>query len=70
MFQEGRDSDANRAFKEIARLTKGAHCRFDSGAARQLAELLRGAAIFATGGLMALSNSKDAGAIKLLLQMK
>jgi hypothetical protein len=70
MFQEGNDRDATRAFKEIARLTKGGHCQFNSGSARQLAELLRGAAIFATGGLKALTHSTDGGAARLLRQMK
>ena len=29
LFQEGADATAARAFREIARLTKGAYCRFD-----------------------------------------
>ncbi len=55
MFQEGNDGIAERAFREIARLTQGAYCRFDVGAAHQLAELLRAAAAYATGGVRALS---------------
>src|SRR5688572_1284405 len=47
MFQEESDPIAERAFKEIARLTKGAWCPFDAGAAAQLRELLRAAAAFA-----------------------
>jgi hypothetical protein len=39
MFQEGQDRAATRIFKKIAALTKGAHCTFDAGSARQLAEL-------------------------------
>ena len=31
LFQEGDDANAARAFREIARLTKGAFCRFDRG---------------------------------------
>ena len=31
LFQEEDDSEATRVFREIARLTKGAHCRFDPG---------------------------------------
>ena len=42
LFQEGDDPIAEQAFREIARLTRGAYCRFDPGAAHQLAELLRG----------------------------
>src|SRR5882762_6716673 len=41
MFQEGQDGVAEQAFREIARLTGGAWCRFDPGAAAQLRELLR-----------------------------
>ena len=33
MFQEGYDPVAEQAFREIARLTRGAYCRFDPGAA-------------------------------------
>jgi hypothetical protein len=70
MFQEGDDREVERVFREIARLTRGAYCRFDPGAARQLAELLRAVAAFATGGMAALAARKDAGAIKLLGQLK
>ncbi len=72
MFQEGADVTAERAFREIARLTGGAWCRFDPGAAAQLRELLRAAAAYAAGGrdaLMRLSAS-ESGAAKLLGQMK
>src|SRR5271154_1949169 len=48
MFQEGSDVGAETAFREIARLTGGAWCRFDPGAAAQLRELLRAAAAYAT----------------------
>src|SRR3954447_27045385 len=54
MFQEGRDDVAEQAFREIARLTGGAWCRFDPGAAAQLRELLRAAAAYAAGGREAL----------------
>ncbi len=47
MFQEGHDGVAEQAFREIARLTGGAWCRFDPGAAAQLRELLRAAAAYA-----------------------
>lgn len=72
MFQEGDDAIAERAFREIARLTRGAYCRFAPGAAHELAELLRAAAAFAAGGMKALSDlsaRKNAGAQKLLKQM-
>ncbi len=72
MFQEGNDAVAEQAFREIARLTGGAWCRFDPGAAAQLRELLRAAAAYAAGGREALLRlSKTAsGAAKLLGQMK
>jgi hypothetical protein len=72
MFQEGQDGVAEQAFREIARLTGGAWCRFDPGAAAQLRELLRAAAAYAAGGreaLMRLSRS-GGGAAALLGQIK
>jgi hypothetical protein len=73
MFQEGDDPIAEQAFREIARLTRGAYCRFDPGAAHQLAELLRAVAAYAAGGLRALADlsaRRESGAIKLLEQMR
>jgi len=73
MFQEGDDAIAEQAFREIARLTRGAYCRFDRGAAHQLGELLRAVAAYAAGGMRALADlsaRRDAGAIKLIRQMK
>ena len=62
MFQEGRDPVAERAFREIARLTGGAYSRFDASSARQLRELLGAVAAYAAGGRAALENlSKDRG---------
>lgn len=54
LFQEGRDADVERAFKEFARLSKGAWFRFDRNAANALGKLLSAIAVFATGGLKAL----------------
>jgi hypothetical protein len=70
MFQEGHDPAVKRVFEEIAQLTRGAYCRFDPGAARQLAELLKAVAVYATGGLTALAGRKDAGAVRLLSQLR
>jgi hypothetical protein len=70
MFQEGHDRDVEQVFRDIAQVTHGAYCRFDPGAARQLAELLRAVAAFVVGGIPALAARKDAGAIKLLGQLK
>jgi len=70
MFQEGHDPAAEQAFREIARLTGGAWCRFDPGAAAHLRELLRAAAAYAAGGREALRLSRSSGAAALLSQMK
>jgi hypothetical protein len=72
MFQEGHDDNAEQAFREIARLTGGAWCKFDPGAAAQLRELLRAAAAYAAGGREALKrlSANESGAAKLLGQMK
>lgn len=73
LFQEGRDSVAEKAFREMARLTRGAYCRFDPGAARQLAELLKAVAVYASGGreaLVALQRTGGQGASLLLEQIK
>src|SRR6266550_920746 len=73
MFQEGHDLVAEQAFREIARLTGGAYCRFDLSAAHELAELLRAAAVYAAGGIKALADlsaKRSAGAQKLLAQMR
>ncbi|MDB5516361.1 MAG: hypothetical protein JWQ17_3119 [Tardiphaga sp.] len=72
MFQEGHDDTAEQAFREIARLTGGAWCRFDPGAAAQLRDLLRAVAAYAAGGREALLrlSKTTGGAAKLLGQMK
>jgi hypothetical protein len=67
MFQEGTDDDVEYAFREIARLSGGAYCRFDANAPRQLAELLRAVAAFTVGGIKALEAKP--GAVKLLEQL-
>ncbi|ABD07096.1 conserved hypothetical protein [Rhodopseudomonas palustris HaA2] len=72
VFQEGYDPVAEQTFREIARLTGGAWCRFDPGAAAQLRELLRAAAAYAAGGRDALLRlARGGGGAALLLgQMK
>jgi hypothetical protein len=54
VFQEGHDFAAEKAFKEMARLSKGAWFRFDRRAAANLAGLLSAVAVYAAGGLKAL----------------
>jgi hypothetical protein len=73
VFQEGHDPVAERAFREIARLSRGAYCRFDTGSAHELAELLRAVAAYAAGGMKALADLKarqNSGAVKLLAQLR
>jgi hypothetical protein len=73
MFQEGYDPVCEQAFREVARLTGGAFCRFKPGAGHELADLLRAAAAYAAGGMRALADLKarnSTGAIKLLEQLK
>lgn len=73
VFQEGHDPIAEQAFREIARLTHGAYCRFDVGSAHELGELLRAAAVYAAGGVKALADlsaRRNTGAQKLLAQMR
>jgi hypothetical protein len=67
LFQEGTDAQAERAFREIARLTKGAYCRFDAGSAAQLRDLLSAVAVYAAGGRKALA-ALGGRAPRLLLQ--
>jgi len=61
LFQEGNDPIATGAFKQIARLTGGAHCSFDLSSAQQLKELLSAVAVFAAGGRPALEKMSGAG---------
>jgi len=73
MFQEGYDPVCEQAFREVARLTRGAYCRFAPGAAHELAELLRAAAAYAAGGMKALTDLKErrsTGAVRLIEQLK
>jgi hypothetical protein len=71
LFQEGQSSEAQAAFREIARLTRGATCRFGPGSAAQLRELLEAVAVYAAGGRAALQDYAKgrAGPTLLLEQM-
>ena len=69
IFQEGRDPVVEAAFKEFARLTKGAYARFDASAPAELSALLRAVAAYASGGREALKLQKSAGATALLKQL-
>jgi hypothetical protein len=73
LFQEGREPRAERAFREIARLTRGAYCPFDAGSSGQLRELLRAVAVYASGGRRALADfsnaTRSSAAMHLLEQL-
>jgi hypothetical protein len=70
-FQEGSEPYAERAFREMARLTKGAWCRFDSNSAAQLRDLLQAVAVYAAGGRKALEDygKRKGGSVLQLTQM-
>jgi hypothetical protein len=55
VFQEGRDPSAERAFRDIARLSGGAWAPFDLGSPQVLRDLLGAVAVFAAGGPKALT---------------
>ncbi len=60
LFHEGAEPGAQRAFKEIARLTRGAYCPFDATSAAQLRDLLSAVAVYAAGGQAALQDFSKA----------
>lgn len=72
-FQEGNDPLARIGFQQMAKLTNGAYCSFDSKSADQLKELLKAVAIFAVGGFDELekySKTNQGEALKLSYQIK
>ena len=70
LFQEGSDPRVADIFRRIARTTGGAYAKFDANAAAQLADLLKAAAAYASGGVKALSAQNSAAATLLLTQIK
>lgn len=56
VFQEGNEPNAEQAFRQIARLSNGAWCRFDATSARHLRDLLSAVAVYAAGGRKALAD--------------
>jgi hypothetical protein len=73
LFQDGREPRAERAFRELARLTRGAYCPFDAGSGGQLRELLKAVAVYASGGRRALADlsnaTRSSAAMHLLEQL-
>jgi hypothetical protein len=70
MFQEGNDSVARDAYKEVARLTGGGWFRLGPDSARELAELLGAIAVYASGGYRALESHGGKGARLLIGQLR
>ncbi len=73
VFQEGEDRAASRLFPQIAKLTRGAYCKFDRTSPDQLKRLLGAVAAYAAGGRDALVKyGKEQGGAAALLtnQMK
>lgn len=70
IFHEGHDAAAGAAFKEFARVSKGAYARFDADAPRELAALLRAVAAYAAGGKASLMLERSPSAQLLLQQLK
>ncbi len=73
MFHEGHEPNAQRAFREIAKLSGGAYCRFDASSAQQLRDLLAAVAVYASGGrraLLQLSSQRKGVIAQLTHQLK
>lgn len=73
IFQEGHDITAAHAFKQMAKLSGGAYCRFDNSSAATLKALLSAVAVYATGGRRALLEYAKKGnpdILKLTHQLK
>ncbi len=70
VFQEGREATAERALKEIARLSGGAWCPFDASSPQTLRDLLSAVAVYAAGGRKALADfgRRRGGAVLRLTQ--
>ena len=60
------------AFEQVARLSGGAYCPFDSGSAQQLRDLLSAVAVYAAGGRQALidfEGRRGEGRLRLTQQL-
>jgi hypothetical protein len=72
LFHEGGDPIVRRAFQQIARLSGGAYCPFDSASAQQLRDLLAAVAVYAAGGRRALldfEGRQSGGQLRLTQQL-
>jgi hypothetical protein len=72
LFHEGGDPIVRRAFEQLARLSGGAYCPFDSASAQQLRDLLSAVAVYAAGGRKALldfEGRRGGGTLRLTHQL-
>ena len=70
MFLEGGDATAERAYREVARLTGGVFLPFDPRAAAELRALLEAIGAYAAGGRVALEAQKSAASSRLLADLR
>ena len=73
MFHEGSNPVSTYAFKQVAKLSNGAFCRFDPSSPKVLSQLLGAVAVFAAGGHAALEDlgRRDGGDVLAIAhQMK
>ena len=66
------DQTAERAFRHVARLTKGAYVRFDLASAGELKRLLGAVAAYAAGGrqaMLAYGQREGGAALRLTRQL-
>jgi hypothetical protein len=72
LFHEGGNPIAASAFRQMAKLSRGAYLAFDSASAERLKELLGAVAVYAAGGHRALvdySKRKGGEALRLTAQL-
>ena len=73
LFHEGGNPIVARAFRQMARLSRGAYLRFDTGSADRLKDLLGAVAVYAAGGYRALAaygEKKGGEVLRLTAQLE
>ncbi len=73
LFHEGDNPIVARAFRQMARLSRGAYLRFDTGSADRLKDLLGAVAVYAAGGYRALAaygEKKGGDVLRLTAQLQ
>ena len=73
LFHEGDNPIAARAFRQMARLSRGAYLRFDLASADRLKDLLGAVAVYAAGGYRALTaygEKKGGEVLRLTAQLQ